>query len=181
MLKWLIGVLIIMMVVAGTIALTSESDSHPLASFDMQDKNVVETVQFLEANTFDRLTFAASIDGETLRVQDEESTKEYSLPDDMFYASIAPYVDSTHACGIHNLVTCQGEMNEEAFDVVVRNDSGDIVFDDTVVAKSNGFFGVWLPRDIEGTIDIEHENMNVQGAISTFADSNTCYTDFQLQ
>ncbi|MGM0435770.1 MAG: CueP family metal-binding protein [Bacillota bacterium] len=180
MLKWLVGILGGLIVIASVVALTSESEAHPLDAYDMSGKNVEETVAFLEATDFDRNTFAASIDGETLSVQNEESSAEYALPEDMFYASIAPYVDSTHPCGTHNLVTCQGEMVSETFDVTIKDASGTVIFDEEVETEKNGFFGIWLPRDVEGTIDITHGDLSTSGEISTFASSNTCYTDFQL-
>lgn len=180
MLKWLVGILGGLLVIAGFVALSGDDEAHPLDQYDMSGKDVEETVAFLESNDFDRNTFAASIDGEKLSVQDETSSAEYDLPEGMFYASIAPYVDSTHPCGTHNLVTCQGEMDSETFDVTIKNASGDIIFDEQVETEENGFFGIWLPSDVEGTIDIAHGDLSTSGEISTFASSNTCYTDFQL-
>lgn len=72
-------------------------------------------------------------------------------------------------------------MVEETFDVTIRDASGTIVFEDQVESQANGFFGIWLPRDIDGSVDINHDGKSVQGDISTFTDSDTCYTDFQLK
>lgn len=180
MLKWILGILGGLLLIAGFVALTGEDKSHPLDAYGMSGENVEDTVAFLESNAFDRNTFAASIDGEKLSVQDETGSAEYALPEDMFYASIAPYVDSTHPCGTHNLVTCQGEMDSETFDVTIKDASGNLIFDEQVQTEENGFFGVWLPSDVEGTIDITHGDLSTSGEISTFESSNTCYTDFQL-
>ena len=180
MLKWIFGILGGLLVIAGFVALTGEDKSHPLDAYGMSGRSVEDTVAFLESNAFDRNTFAASIDGEKLTVQDETGGTQYALPEDMFYASIAPYVDSTHPCGIHNLVTCQGEMASETFDVTIKNTSGDFIFDGQVQTEENGFFGVWLPSNVEGTIEINHGDLSASGEISTFTSSDTCYTDFQL-
>ena len=84
-----------------------------------------------------------------------------ALPEDQFYVSIAPYVDQTHECYYHNLASCQGELVGEDLDVTITSDDGEVLVDETVTTYDNGFVGFWLPRDIEGTIEVEFDGSRV--------------------
>ena len=48
------------------------------------------------------------------------------------------------------------------------------------VANANGFFGLWLPAEIEGTIVVSHEGHEAVGAFATYATSPTCMTTLEL-
>ena len=102
------------------------------------------------------------------------------LPADEFYVSIAPYVNRTHECTYHSLTTCVGELSGEPVHVVVTDDAGNTVVDEELETYDNGFFGLWLPRGMSGTVEITHESGAVDAPISTGEEDPTCVTDLRL-
>ncbi|MNP57273.1 hypothetical protein D3C76_1520860 [compost metagenome] len=105
----------------------------------------------------------------------------YSLPEDEFFVSIAPYVNKTHPCAIHSLTGCQGEMTEEEFSVSVQDAEGNQVMDkQTVKSQPNGFIDLWLPRDKTYNVTIEQDGKKAESEISTFEQNDTCVTTMQL-
>lgn len=111
---------------------------------------------------------------------DGEQEIAVPIPGDLVYVSIAPYVDQTHECFFHSLTTCKGELGNEEINVQVIDDSGKTLVDESVQTYDNGFVGLWLPRDINGTITIEHQGRSVTDSISTGQDDPTCITTLQL-
>ncbi|WP_455133585.1 CueP family metal-binding protein [Microbacterium aurum] len=55
-----------------------------------------------------------------------------------------------------------------------------MLLDEERTTNSNGFVGLWLPRDIDATLTITHENGSITTPISTGADDPTCLTDLPL-
>jgi len=108
--------------------------------------------------------------------------QEVALPleDNEFYLSIAPYVDQTHECYYHSLTTCRGELANEDISVRIIDDSGAVLVDEQVTTFDNGFVGFWLPRDIEGTVEVTHDGRTGQRDFSTSEDGATCLTTLQL-
>ena len=104
------------------------------------------------------------------------------MPDDAFYVSFAPYVDTTHECYFHSLTTCVGELQGEQIDVVVTDSAtGEVLVDETMTTFDNGFVGVWLPRDIDADVTVEHDGLSASTTVSTSnADDATCITTMQL-
>lgn len=154
-----------------------------LASHDLDGLSARQVIQQLDATPLtERSTdLMASIRPDTLLLTDasgEETSIE--MPADEFYVSIAPYVDQTHECFFHSLTTCKGELGNEEINVQVIDDSGKTLVDESVQTYDNGFVGLWLPRDINGTITIEHRGRSVTDSISTGQDDPTCITTLQL-
>ncbi len=180
--KWLLAVLGVAII--GTVSYLALQDaggsSHPLSEYGMDEEDVYDTVAFLERTEFETDEMQAGVNAEVLTVSNGDHYMSYDMPKDWFYASVAPYYDTTHPCGDHNLVTCQGELVEEQFDVTVKDSDGNVVYDETVQSESNGFFGIWLPRNLDGSITITHGSSVAEGDIQTFSDSGTCFTDFQF-
>lgn len=112
---------------------------------------------------------------------DAEKETVYALPEDEFFVSIAPYINTTHPCGNHSLSGCQGEMVNEEFDVLIKDADGNIVVDETLSTQMNGFFDLWLPSDETYQIKIEHEDKIVESQFSTFEKDGTCLTTMQLK
>lgn len=108
----------------------------------------------------------------------EEATVD--LPDDQFYLSIAPFVSSTHDCYHHSLTTCTGELSNEEIDLEIVDASGNVLLDDTVTVFDNGFVGVWLPADIEGTVTVEYDGKTGSTAFGTGTTDPTCLTTLHL-
>ena len=109
----------------------------------------------------------------------EEKTLE--LPDDKFYLSFAPYVDQTHECFNHSLTTCQGELISETVQVEITDTTNDtVLLDDAVATFENGFIGIWLPRDIEGTIQVTYDGKTGEVDFATTEEAPTCLTTLQM-
>lgn len=110
---------------------------------------------------------------------DEEQSRE--MPDDQFYVSFAPYVDQTHECFHHSLTTCQGELSAQDIQVEVRDrTNGAVLVSDTLTTFDNGFIGIWLPRDIEGTIRATYGGKAGEVDFTTDEDAPTCITTLRM-
>ena len=106
---------------------------------------------------------------------------ELDLPEDLFYLSMAPYVDRTHDCFHHSLTSCMGELRGEEVTVTITDDADDTVLvEETAPTFDNGFVGYWLPSDIDATVTVEYEGRSGSTPISTGADDPTCLTTLAL-
>ena len=76
---------------------------------------------------------------------------------------------------------CQGELVNEKVRVKIVDKNGKNIVDKEVVTYSNGFFGLWLPKNIEGTITVYYGEKSASTAITTFNNSETCLTTLKLQ
>ncbi|OZT78303.1 CueP family metal-binding protein [Salinicoccus roseus] len=123
---------------------------------------------------------AASITGTELIIGEDQSER-YSLPEDEFFVSIAPFINYTHPCEFHSLTGCQGELSSTEMDVRITDETGKVHVDETMTTLENGFLDFWLPRDREYNITITHEGLSTEGTFTTFEDDSTCLTDFQLK
>lgn len=108
----------------------------------------------------------------------EEST--LPLPDDEFYLSVAPYREQTHDCFFHSLTTCVGELSDTPVQITLTTDDGDVLVDEERTTFDNGFVGLWLPRDITGTLTISTDDATGSIPIGTGADDPTCLTTLRL-
>ena len=88
--------------------------------------------------------------------------------------------DQTHDCLFHSLTTCLGEMAGEPVDITVTDEAGQTVLDETRTAYDNGFVGLWLPRDLTGTLTVEHDGKSSTVPIATGDDDLTCLTTAHL-
>ncbi len=111
----------------------------------------------------------------------DQSKKTYRLPEDEFFLSIAPYVDGTHPCEIHNLTSCRGEIADEPFEIHIQDTEGNTVLNEAVNSQANGFIDLWLPRDRTYQVTITHASGTAEQEISTFENDFTCITTMQLQ
>lgn len=124
---------------------------------------------------------SASITSHQLIVTNSDESKTvYDLPEDDFFVSIAPFINETHPCKNHSLTGCQGEMAEKEFDVYIEDNDGNVVMDKTLKSEANGFLDLWLPRDKEYRITINHEGKKVESKFSTFKGDGTCITTLKL-
>jgi hypothetical protein len=103
------------------------------------------------------------------------------LPDDLFYLSVAPYVEHTHDCYYHSLTTCQGELAGETMHVTITDrDTGEVLVNGATDTFDNGFVGFWLPAGIDATIQVEYAEYTASQDISTGPHDPTCLTTVQL-
>jgi hypothetical protein len=122
----------------------------------------------------------ASVRTDELLLSDEDGEVALDLPEDRFYLSVAPYVDTTHECFYHSLTACEGELGGEYVQIWVTDDSGRVLVNEDTALFDNGFVGLWLPRDITGSIEVEHDGKKGVTDFGTSEDDPTCLTTLQL-
>jgi len=141
-------------------------------------QDIKEKVHEYSVGSFEDVT--ASITSHELIVTDNGKKTSFDLPEDKFFVSIAPFVETTHECAIHSLTGCQGELVEKDFGVYIVDEEGNTVMDETVASMENGFIDLWLPRDQTYQVKIEYDGKTVESEISTFKGDDTCVTTMQL-
>ncbi|NLG23287.1 MAG: hypothetical protein GX555_17850 [Actinomycetales bacterium] len=162
---------------------TTAADDALLSAHGLPGLDARAVIEQLDATPVaERSTeLMASIRPDTLVISDASGAEtSLPLPADEFYVSIAPFVDQTHECFFHSLTTCRGELANEVIDVEVIDDAGTVLVDEALTTFDNGFVGLWLPRDISGTITLEHDGRSVTAPIATGPDDPTCVTTLQL-
>ena len=126
----------------------------------------------------------ASVQPDRLLLSDTASGAEASLPlpDDLFYVSIAPYVEQTHDCFFHSLTTCLGELQNAEIELTATDrDTGEVLASGARTTADNGFAGLWLPRGTEVDLEVAHGELRAETTISTGSvDDPTCLTTLRL-
>jgi hypothetical protein len=165
---------------------TLESATDILAEFDLaglDGRQIVDRLDRVPVEARQADLRASVRPGEVLlsRTGSEETTP-VDLPDDLFYLSIAPYLEQTHECFFHSLTTCRGELGGKQVHVTITEQGTGAVLVDTVTETfDNGFVGFWLPSGITATLGVEYEGRAASTAISTGPEDPTCLTTVQLQ
>lgn len=168
-----------------------EADGSVLAPFRGRDaREVIDELESTPVSDRSR-DFLAQVQHDQLLLTDvaTEEALALSLPEGMFYVSVAPYAAQTHDCFLHSLTTCRGEMASEELTVTVEAadgaaPSGELPSGEKVTTHDNGFFGLWLPAGMQkATLRIEHgaSGRSAELPISTMPDSPTCVTTAQLE
>jgi hypothetical protein len=154
--------------------------AHGLAGLDAR-----QVIDQLDATPLaERSTdLIASVRPHELLISDNQQRETtLPIPDDLFYLSFAPYLEQTHECHFHSLTTCVGELQNVEVQVKVTNAAGEALVDEVLHTFDNGFVGVWLPRDIDATLTVEHDGHTASTAITTKGDeAATCLTTLQLR
>ena len=140
--------------------------------------DIKQLVQELSGN---KEVKAASISSETLTVENDGETKKYNLPEGEFFVSMAPYINETHPCEIHSLSGCQGELVGEDIEVLIEDEGGEVVVDETMTTPDNGFLDFWLEKGKQYHVTMKHDGKVVEKDITTNEGDNTCITDLQLK
>lgn len=122
----------------------------------------------------------ASVRPDELLVSDGTEELAVALPEDEFYLSVAPYVDASHECYFHSLTTCQGELAEADIEVTFTTAEGEVLLEETTTTFANGFAGFWLPRDVEGVLEVTHDGRTGEVPVATGEEDPTCLTTLQL-
>lgn len=151
-----------------------------LAEHGLAGKTAEQIVDTLDQTPQARpLPLSASVTSTALKLS--SGAQSYTLPlGDKFYLSFAPYQRQTHPCFNHSLSGCQGEMPNTPFNVTITDNKGSVLLQKSLKSHQNGFIGVWLPRNIEGTIEVSYNGKRASHAIATREDSQTCLTELQL-
>ncbi len=164
---------------------TTTSSSTILTTHGLQGMDAEQIVDHLDALPISERPagLMASIHPNELMLSDGKNDDlNLPMPKDKFYVSFAPYVDQTHECYFHSLTTCTGEMSAQDVHVKVTNkESGEVLIDEERQTQQNGFVGMWLPRDIEATLDVSQDGKSASASLSTSKDDDlTCLTTMQL-
>lgn len=179
-LKFKIGLGIAVVLIGALVfTLWNNHQSSLLARYNLEKQDIVGVVETLESLGRSE-TLVASIRPQELIL--EENGEKVSLStDNKFYFSVAPYLTYTHECFNHSITTCQGELSKQWFDVTIIGDDQTIYYAGQIETQENGFFSLWLPADVQGTITIKQGELSVTSTFSTASDQATCRTDLQLQ
>lgn len=159
----------------------SATEAEFLAEHGLAGKSVEQIIDAIDQNPQARpLGYSASVTGTALKLS--SGNQSYTLPlGDKFYLSFAPYERQTHPCFNHSLSGCQGEMPNTLFNVKVTDKQGNVLINREMKSYQNGFVGVWLPRNIEGVIEVSRGGKVAAFPIQTASDSQTCLTSLQLR
>ncbi|MEL7645574.1 MAG: CueP family metal-binding protein [Anaerolineaceae bacterium] len=147
-----------------------------LEKYGLAGMDTRQVVNALDSSLEDPSGLSASITGTELVLRDSKDSVSLALPEDAFYLSFAPYENSTHPCAIHSLSSCRGELVNATVHARLTDKDGNVIVDQELTTMDNGFVGLWLPRDIEGTLEVQYNNKTATAQISTFANSDTCLT-----
>jgi hypothetical protein len=154
-----------------------------LARFGLGGYDAVEVIDHLDRlGGADRpADLTASVRPSELQLSAGDDKATLPIPEDRFYLSVAPYVDSTHECFYHSLTTCKGELGGKEVHVRIEDTThGTVLVDRDTTTFANGFVGFWLPRDIEGTVRIGYDGRSAETTISTDRSAPTCLTTLKL-
>lgn len=123
----------------------------------------------------------ASVRANELVLTEHGASTSLPIPAEKFYLSVAPFKTYSHECFFHSLTTCKGELSSVPVSVKVSDASGKVLFEKMTVTADNGFVGLWLPRNIKGTLSITSNDALGGVPISTENDAPTCLTTLQLK
>lgn len=152
-------------------------EDHDLTGLEARE--VVDRLERLASD--ERPQFMASVQVDDLLLSDDDGTEvTLPMPADAFYLSVAPYAEQTHECFYHSLTTCQGELDDEQVEVTIRTDDGQVLVDEEVTTFDNGFVGFWLPRNVEGTVEVSHDGRSGAADFGTGVEDPTCLTTLRL-
>ncbi len=104
-----------------------------------------------------------------------------TLPPNEMYIAVAPYISKTHDCSTHYPSSCDGELKEITFKLTAKNTQGNTLFDGNITSMKNGFFELWLPRDLTIALHVEYNSLSADEVIGTFDVNKTCITTAKLK
>lgn len=112
-------------------------DSETQQSLAAQELDGMDTVEIIDE--LDQLggpqrptDVMASVRPDQLILTAGDDELSLEISDDLFYLSVAPYVDETHDCFNHSLTTCTGELASTEIQVqVVDRGGNDVLVDET--------------------------------------------------
>lgn len=154
-----------------------------LAEHGLTDMSAVDIIDSLDRMPVsDRpADLIASVQPEALVLTDNVREVTMDMPDDVTYLSIAPYVEQTHECHYHSLTTCRGELSGQDIEVrIVDDTTSEVIVAESTTTFDNGFAGFWVPRSLQGTIEVTYGGRSGTTPFSTTGDAATCITTLQL-
>lgn len=154
-----------------------------LAAHGLEGMDARGVIEKLEHTALDKRPrdLMASIRPDSLLLSEQSGkTTQLPMPKDEFYLSVAPYVGTSHDCYFHSLTTCLGELGDADVSITVTTESGETIVSEKTRTNENGFVGIWLPRDITGTLTITQDGKSASTEIATGSEDPTCLTTMQL-
>jgi hypothetical protein len=144
---------------------------------DIFPSDIKQLIYNLEEGIYEK-KYSASINSENVYIKSEKKSYTYTLPDDLFYISFAPYMTYTHECFTHSLTGCQGELSNKDMYVKVYDSNDNIIIDEMMNTGDDGFIGLFLEKDMDYRVDVEYD-----GYGSSFVTDplQTCYTEVKLR
>lgn len=115
------------------------------------------------------------------------SHSSVKIPNDMFFVSIAPWINTTHPCTNHVPTGCTGELRNKSMHLVVKDaKSGETIKSEKVNTRNDGFIDIWLPRHKTLNVSIHYGNntgmfLEAKETISTHSGERTCITSMKLK
>ncbi|HAX03682.1 MAG TPA: hypothetical protein DEA30_04140 [Acholeplasmataceae bacterium] len=163
------------------IGINNSKDTSLFERHNLSNKSVEEIVSYLEQRLDEDDKFFAGIYGDKLVLGDDKEQIELALPNGLFYLSIAPYINQTHPCTNHNLVTCRGELKNQVFQIeIIDLETNTVISKRDISSSANGFAGIWLPANKNLSIKVTYNSLSTTTDISTYSTSNTCLTKMKL-
>lgn len=163
-----------------TVAMSACSKSDKLSDIGLDGMSGKEILTKVADGSLPVDRFGLSVYDDELIVIIDDTRISVDMPQDEFYLSVAPYLESTHTCTFHSATGCRGEMKQEDFFLEFIDESGNVIISENMTSMSNGFIDLWLPKDIEGTLTISQGDLVVSKLISTASGEPTCETTMQL-
>ncbi|WP_245610307.1 copper-binding periplasmic metallochaperone CueP [Yersinia kristensenii] len=160
---------------------STSAETAFLAQHGISGKTTEQMIETIDQSKQERpLAYSASVTGTELKLSDGQ--QQFSFPlGDKFYLSFAPYINQTHPCFNHSLSGCRGELANTEFDVKITDQTGKVILQDKLTSYQNGFIGVWLPRNTQGTIEVSYQGLKAVSPFATQAESQTCITTLHLK
>lgn len=153
-----------------------------LARHNLTGLTTRQLIDSLDASEDDRAAGpVGSVRPDELQLSDGTGRVTLPVPADTFYLSIAPYVTKTHDCFNHNLATCKGELANQVIHVTITDAAGTTLLDKDLTTYANGFAGLWLPRNMRGTLTVTAVGKTASTPIATGPGDPTCLTTLKLQ
>lgn len=169
------GILLLLLSACGS----NNSGDGVLESYGLAEADARQVVEQLDRTNEDRARgLTASVTYKEVTLSDESG--EATLPVEEFHLAVAPFSTTTHDCFNHSLSGCQGELVNTPLQVRITAEDGTVLADEAITTYENGFVGFWLPKNINGTLEVSSELGAASQQFSTFPDSPTCLTSLHL-
>lgn len=176
---WLI-VLFVVIALGGLYFIQVATTESLIQKYGFEGMSVENVLANLENDLDEGEELSSSVYGDRLELREGNRTETIPIPEDKFYLSIAPYINQTHECGIHSLISCRGELANKEIQVDVIDTNGNVVYSQQQMTYENGFAGIWLPKNIVGVVSVTYDNKTAAVPIDTANDSLTCITTLKL-
>ena len=131
--KTLITIAVIAVFGLSILAITKQQ--NPQSDDNFLDLSAREMIEAMEASDETYDLQLASLTAKSLLVIDKDD-KEFSIPvGNEFYLSLAPYINMSHECYNHSLLTCQGELVNEKVRITITDSRGTTLVDEETKTK----------------------------------------------